>query len=110
MTDRAVGLVLLLAVIGAALICLPVIFMGMYSYSIWRFGRGMIYFGRGPAILFGLLVAIALIALGAYLFFSGSRESIVQPKSRAIEILNERYARGEITREDYLRMKEELRG
>jgi len=109
MTDRAVGLILLLVVVGATLIYLPIIFTGMRGYGIWRLGSGMMAYGRGPAFLFGL-VAIALIAIGAYLFFSGVKLSIARPKGRAIEILNERYAKGEIAREDYIRMKEELRG
>ena len=109
MNDRAIGLTILLVVGGAALIYLPMIFMGMYGYGIWRLGSGIMAYRRGPAFLFGL-AAIVLIAIGAFLFFNGIRASIVRPKGRVIEILNERYAKGEISREDYLRMKEELRG
>lgn len=107
MTDRAVGLIVLLVIVVAALIYLPMIFMRMYNYGGWQLGRGMMGYGWGPAFLIGL-TAIVLIAIGVYLFFNGSRASIARPKGRAIEILDERYAKGEITREEYLRMKEEL--
>lgn len=107
MTDKVVGLIILTIVVGASLIYLPMIFMGMHG--IWRLGGGMMAYGRVPAFLFGLAV-IVLIAIGAYLFFSGAKLSIARPKGRAIEILNERYAKGEIAREDYIRMREELQG
>jgi uncharacterized membrane protein len=48
------------------------------------------------------------MAVGAYLLFGGSKTQIERGKAKAIEILNERYAKGEITREDYIRMKEDL--
>jgi len=110
MTDREIGLIILLFVSGAALIYLPMIFMGIRGYVGWRVGRattGMMGYGRGPLFLIGL-AAIVLVAIGAYLFLSGSRALMARPKGRAIEILNERYAKGEITREEYARMKEEL--
>ncbi|MBO3803847.1 MAG: SHOCT domain-containing protein [Candidatus Brockarchaeota archaeon] len=86
------------------------ILMATRGYVGWRFGRGMVgTIGYGRAFGFlNMLSALALIAIGAYLFFC-SKASISRPKGRAIEILNERYAKGEITREDYLRMREELR-
>ncbi len=71
---------------------------------------GMMGFGWGFMFLIPLAF-LALIVLGAYYLITGftrtGRLSSGDGK-RAFEILKERYARGEITREQYLKMKEEL--
>jgi len=106
-----VVLVIAVVLIIATLMFISMIPLGfMDGYRGWRMGPGMMGYRWGPPILLWL-VLIGVIAYGAYLFFSGSkaRESVAPPQGRAIEALNERYAKGEITREDYLRMKEELK-
>jgi putative membrane protein len=71
---------------------------------------GMMGFGWGFMFLIPLAFLV-LIVLGAYYLITGftrtGRFSSGDGK-RAFEILKERYARGEITREEYLKMKEEL--
>lgn len=57
-------------------------------------------------MLFWLIVLIAIAYL-VYRLLSGG-EGAIRPKRTAMETLNERYARGEISREDYLRMKEDI--
>jgi putative membrane protein len=114
MTDgeKAVLVIAIVAVI-AALAFMSMIPLGyMYGIRGWRMGPGMMgwgmmRYGWGPSILLWL-VLIGVIAFGAYLLFNGSKVKAAPPQGRAIEILNERYAKGEISREDYLRMKEEL--
>jgi len=54
-----------------------------------------------------ILPMVGWIFLILYLVMRETSESAVKT-SRALEVLKERYARGEITREEYLRMKEEL--
>jgi putative membrane protein len=57
------------------------------------------------------LAFLALIVLGAYYLitgFTGTRSPSSSGSQGALEILNERYARGEITRDKYLRMREEV--
>jgi len=67
---------------------------GGYGYGWWFM----------PLIPFAFLV---LLALGVYYLF---REFRREPshEEKALEILKKRYAKGEITREEYVKMKEEL--
>ncbi len=53
------------------------------------------------------VVFIGLIVLGAYYLFSG-RSSFEKGGDRSVEILKERFAKGEITEEQFRKMKEEL--
>lgn len=69
--------------------------------------------GEGLALLFVLLFAVGLIALAVWvvslLFPRGSRPmagGVQTPTAR--EILDQRYARGEISREEYAQMKQDL--
>jgi len=67
--------------------------------------------GYGWGLMFLIPLAfLALIALGAYYLATGFARTgrWVSSDRRALEILKERYARGEITREEYLKMREEL--
>lgn len=57
-------------------------------------------------MLFWLIVLIAIAYL-VYRLVAGG-EGAIKPRKTAVETLNERYARGEISREDYLRMKEDI--
>ena len=71
---------------------------------------GMTGFGWGFMFLIPLAF-LTLMALGAYYLiteFMGTIRYQSGSSRRALDILKERYAKGEITREQYLRMKEEL--
>ena len=55
-----------------------------------------------------LIAVLLLVTLGAYSFisgFTGTTILAVSKGGRALEILKERYAKGEITTEQYLKMK-----
>jgi putative membrane protein len=67
-------------------------------------GSGM-YFGGGLMWLFWILVILALVWLGAALV----RGSSGRKSKSALEILDERFARGEIDREEFEKMRETLR-
>lgn len=68
------------------------------------FGGGM-GFGMGFGMIFWFLLLIAIVYIGVSL---ADRGKLTKEKT-AREILDERYARGEITSEEYKRMKENLR-
>lgn len=68
----------------------------------WGGGYGMIFMS-----LLGLLVLTLLVALIWFLIQKGSKTNIAYTDS-PIEILNKRYARGEIDEEQYRKMKKDL--
>lgn len=70
----------------------------------WHFGWGM-GFGWLLMLLFWGLVILGIAALMKWLWPSNGGGA--KPKT-ALEILNERYAHGEIDREEYERIKRDL--
>lgn len=67
----------------------------------WGWGMG---FGWLFMIFFGLLVIIGIV----YLIQAVARGPKKEDKETPIDILKKRYAKGEITKEEYDRMKEDL--
>ncbi len=66
----------------------------------WGMGFGGIFM-----ILFWGLIVLGIVALAKWLFeASGSTGA----RKRPLEILRERYARGEISREEYEHMRQDL--
>ena len=70
------------------------LFLALFSGGVMGFGMG-----------FGLLFWIAVLAVLYYLI-TGSRGSANEESP--LEILDKRFARGEISREEYLEMKKEI--
>jgi len=69
--------------------------------------------GMGFGLLFVVLFAIGLIALAAWLvgtlFPRNARPTVAQEQAPgARQILDQRYARGEISREEYELMKQDI--
>jgi putative membrane protein len=68
--------------------------------------------GWGMAV-FGWLFMALIVVLVAWLIWTtvrGGEPRRPSSRSAALEVLDERYARGEIEREEYLQRKEDLRG
>ena len=74
-------------------------YMGDYGHG-WGMGFGMLLF-------WGVLI-VALVVLGKYFWGSGTGESRVREKS-ALDLLKERYARGEIEREEFEQKMRDLK-
>lgn len=117
MSDRNGGWIVLLVVILLVLFAGPFMFMGGWMRGPGMMGPGMMG-GQGYGYGYGFnwlgallpLVFLGLIAFGVYYFLVGVRPtpSGPTPSSRSLEILKERYAKGEITKEEYERMRQEL--
>jgi len=110
MPERKRDLIWLLGILVVLIGLVSVLPMLMW----WPWGgymqgmMGMMGYGWGFMFLIPILFLV-LIVLGAYyLFTEVSGQSRSESKGRALEILKERYANGDITREQYLKMKEDL--
>ncbi|MFB9860099.1 SHOCT domain-containing protein [Salinicoccus siamensis] len=63
------------------------------------------FFGLG---LFDLIVIIALFLILIWVIKGNNRNNDRQPEDRALGILNERLAKGEISEEEYERLREKI--
>ena len=73
----------------------------------YGFDHGAWMLGGWIAMLMLWLLPFVLVAVAAWLLVRSAR---VQPRARtAIEILEEAYARGEITRDEFLLKRDDLR-
>jgi putative membrane protein len=72
----------------------------MGDWSGWGMGFGGIFM----ILLWGLIV-FGIVALAKWLFAAGGSAG---SSKRPMEILRERYARGEITRDEYEHMRQDL--
>ncbi len=57
-------------------------------------------------MIFYVIIPLGIIAAIAWVVYRTMKKSV--DKKDALSILKERYARGEISREEYLQMKEDL--
>jgi len=112
MPDKGKDLVVLLVVVAVLIVILPMLMWGLWGgSSMYGMGGGMMGYGGGfvPLLPFAFLV---LLVVGVYYLLKEvtGTESAAAPSNgeKALEILKERYARGEITRDEYQKMKEEL--
>lgn len=56
-----------------------------------------------------IIILIVIILAGVYFFSQGSRqENVSQTSTSSLEILKQRYAKGEITEEQFRQMKKEI--
>lgn len=81
----------------------------------WGYGynSGFMPWGMLTGSLMMVLVTVGVILLIRYLFRSGQwqdghQTSAFQAPQDAMSILKERYAKGEITREEYVGMREDI--
>lgn len=80
----------------------------MMRYS--GYGYGMMGYGWGWIMMIGIFIIVVLGILALFRFLQHSNSiSSIGPSRRAIDILNEKYASGEISDEEYKRKKEEMK-
>ncbi len=75
----------------------------MGEFGWWGFGLGWLFM-----ILFWLLIILAIAALVRWLVYTPPRSAGVPREKTALDVLKERYARGEIGREEYEQKRRDL--
>ncbi len=82
--------------------------MGSGMMRGWGMGSGMMGFGFAWPFMFLVpALFVVLVILGLYYLLSGHSSSRYE-ENAALRMLKERYARGEITSEQYAKMKRDL--
>lgn len=82
----------------------------MWGYG-WGGWGGMLVGGLLMLLFWAAVIALAFVAIRAILRSDRSRDSNPSVPARSntsLEILKDRYARGEITREEYLNIRRDL--
>lgn len=108
-----VALIAAVAIIGTAsaiIIARGGYYNGAGNYYPYGMMGGFPYYGM--YIIMPIMAVISILAIFLFLYFImglfGSNSNM-QSDDRAIDILKERYARGEISREEFRKMADELR-
>ncbi len=73
----------------------------------WADGHGWMGFGWIFMVLFWVLIIVGIIALLRWLGISG-KDTRDESRKTPLEMLQERYARGEIEREEYEQKRRDL--
>ncbi len=74
----------------------------------WDYGNMMGWGGGGFGMIIWFVILIAIVAGIIWLLRSGGGQLRLPRRSSALDILEERYARGEINRDEYLEKKQDM--
>lgn len=77
-------------------------------YRTWGRGHGMMYFGYGGVIMFIILLILIGVIIWIVISYGRKKEYIGPAKETPLEILRKRYAKGEITKDEFEKMKRDL--
>ena len=94
--------VLLFGLVGGGMMGSGMMGWGGYAFGIWGIIMGIVM------LLFWVLVIGGIVLLVVWLFRQGQPAAATPGGRGALDILKERYARGEITREQYEQMRRDL--
>ncbi|KAA3628288.1 MAG: SHOCT domain-containing protein [Proteobacteria bacterium] len=83
---------------------------GFWRYG-WDWGWGHMLFGSLMMLLFWGVIIVLIVAVVRWLGGGSAQGGESAPaRNRALEVLQERYARGEIDREEYEQKRRDLTG
>lgn len=99
------ALTVLASAAGPALAAADQTAPGYYSHPMWSGGWGHMFMGWGMMAVF--MIAVVFIVLFLIKGVTGGNQP---PSSTALDILNERYARGEIDTAEYYERKKTISG
>lgn len=106
MTKQLIGLT---AVLGRAPSALAQGGGHMNGYGMMGWGYGMGWWGGILMILFWAVVIAGVVYLVKWIAAQGEKKGPPPgPPESALDILNKRYAKGEISKEDYERIKKDI--
>ncbi|WP_147565075.1 SHOCT domain-containing protein [Clostridium tyrobutyricum] len=74
------------------------------------YGYGMMGYGWGWLMMIGVVILSILGIIALFNYIRNSARNNNSSNNNALSILNERYARGEITEEEYNKKKPQLLG
>ena len=81
---------------------------GMMGPGMMGWGYGMSWFWSIIMILFWIAAIVGVVLLVRWIVFSVDKGRGPQQQETAVDILKKRYARGEIAKEEYERMKKDI--
>lgn len=110
------GIILVLLLIGACAFILLPLGSGYGPYGFGMMGPGMMmggfgfpFLGGAAVLLFGAFILVGIVLLIAWLAQGAGQSPSSAPHGEsALEVLKARYAKGEITREQYQEMRHDL--
>lgn len=80
----------------------------MHEWMGWGSGWGGMIFG--PLMMIAWIAVLVAVVVFIVRWLGGGSVSGVKPERTAREILDDRYARGDIDREEYLRRRQDIDG
>lgn len=81
---------------------------GWGGHMMYGWGGGGGYFGMGFMLIFWVLIIVALVGGIRWIFQNSGKGQATHKPDRSLAILKERYAKGEINKEQYEQMKADL--
>ena len=79
----------------------------------WMSGPYWGWYGAGRMLIWPLIIVLIIAGVVWFARSSGSRRNSLppfEPRSPALDVLEDRYARGEIDRDEYLQKKRDIAG
>jgi len=116
MEDSAKTALIVIAVALLVILALPILWGSvmmagmMGSGFAWSGGWGLGLLGAGSMVLFWVAVIVGIVLLVRWFVSTGQAGQVIPREESALEILKQRYARGEITREEYEEMRRTIQG